>query len=154
MYVEDCTFNATNSNTGITDGFAAFVFQGDYKEQDMDIEADVVNCYVNISGKAGSATSYLMISQYNDRKGGAQASLGISFTVSGEKTNIKGPLVFEETDCTNIDYKNTISFEAGLYTNDPTSYVDAEKYDVVTLKDGDAGYSDGYRYKVVAKSSN
>ena len=116
--------------------------------------ANLIDCTVDCSSNTGCATSYLISSQYwvspmNDAE---KASLGIEFTMSGS-TSVNGSLVYE-SETKDVNYKNSIKLEVGLYTEDPTSYIDADKYEVKKLDDTEDGYSEGYLYKVVAKSTD
>ena len=143
----NCTLTAQNNYSGEQDGFGVIIF-----EDSLGCKAELIDCTIDATTVyPNTASNYLFVTQIVKDNIGVPTPQNGTLIVSGNNTKIKGNLVDQGTG---DDNKNTISLKAGLYTNDPKNYVDAEKYDVVTLKDGDAGYSDGYRYKVVAKSSN
>ena len=147
LSAKNCSFNAQNMHSGESSDFGVIVF-----EDSKNCSATLEDCSVNATTIAGQTSkSYLLVTQVVTGGNGVPTPQAGKIVVKGDKTKVKGNLVSQGSGEENV---NSVSFEAGLYTNDPTSYVDSTKYDVVTLKEDDNGYSDGYRYKVVAKAGN
>ena len=147
LSAKNCSFNAQNMHSGESSDFGVIVF-----EDSKNCSATLEDCSVNATTIADQTSkSYLYVTQVVTGGDGVPTPQAGKIVVKGDKTKVKGNLVSQGSGEEN---ENSVSFEAGLYTNDPTSYVDSTKYDVVTLKEGDNGYSDGYRYKVVAKAGN